>query len=79
MAQGFPHKRDSKPYLIFYIANLVLLIYRVIPRIVGFSGLITEFMVIGISRCFGAWCSVQSATQRMYALVLHRCRSEFSR
>lgn len=46
--------KEIANYLIFYIANEALLIYRMISRIVGFSELILDFEAIGISRCLGA-------------------------
>jgi hypothetical protein len=67
---GFPRERNYKPHLKFYMKKAILFIYRMIPRMFGFGGWTTDFWAIGISRCFGGLCSVQSSIQHMYTFIL---------
>jgi hypothetical protein len=48
----------------------VLLIYRMMLRMIGFRGCISDFGAIGISRCLGAWCSVHRRLQHNYTSYL---------
>jgi hypothetical protein len=66
----FSQKRDNKLHLKFYIAKVVLLIYRLMPRMLDSGGWNTALRAIGISRCFGTLYCVQRSIQHRYTSSL---------
>jgi hypothetical protein len=57
VGHGFSRKRDNWPSLRFYMKKAALLIYWMLPSLLGFGRWITDFWATGISRSFGALCS----------------------
>jgi hypothetical protein len=70
VGHGFSRERENKPHFKFHTNNVVLLIYQMMSRMLGLSGLMTDFEAAGISRYFWVSCSVQRSIQHRYALIL---------
>jgi hypothetical protein len=51
---GFSRKRDNNPYVKIYMVKLLLLIYRMMPRMSNSGGWTIDFEATGIIRCFGS-------------------------
>jgi hypothetical protein len=66
----FSRERDNKFNLKFYMYKLTHIIYRIVPRMLGFSVWMADFGATGISRCFGTWRSVQRNIQHGYTSLL---------
>jgi hypothetical protein len=59
IGHGFSRQRDNKPHFKFNTKKVVLHIYQMMLRMLGFGRWITDFGAAGISRCFRTLCRVQ--------------------
>jgi hypothetical protein len=69
----FSLERDNKPYLKFHMKNIVLLIYRMMSRILGFDGYIANFGATLAGRCLGRFDGAHRRTQLTNFLILTPC------
>jgi hypothetical protein len=67
---GFSRKRCSKPHLWFYMKKAGLFISRFKARMLGPWGPLPTLGLLGISRRFWTWCSVQRGIQCRYSSIL---------
>jgi hypothetical protein len=58
---GFSRERDDKPYLKFYMKNVVLFIYRMILKMFAYSWTMTDFGASGSGQCLGASVALRVA------------------